>query len=78
MKLCPTCLIANHNESERDEKASHVQTIGGYVFKFGEDYGEVIHPRTNNPAYEVGDTIHISPNKTIRRRNTSKRAFVIP
>ncbi|RZC49685.1 hypothetical protein C5167_018106 [Papaver somniferum] len=41
------------NPVDTNHKASHVQTIDGYIFKFGEDYGEVIDPRANNPVYGI-------------------------
>lgn len=48
------------------------------TIKFGEDYGEVPDPRENNPMFASGEKIMISPKKTNRRKNSTKKAFVIP
>lgn len=50
-KLCPTCLIVDHNVTKCSDKADHVQTIVIYIFKFGENFGEVIDTKQYNPKY---------------------------
>lgn len=77
-KLCPACLILAHNESECGDKAEHVQTIASFIFKFGEDFGEVIDSRQYNPKYQQGEKILISPKKTRGKKRMEKKHFQIP
>ncbi|XP_026420873.1 uncharacterized protein LOC113316927 [Papaver somniferum] len=70
------CFAKNHNEGECDEKANHVQIIAGYIFKFGgENFGEIIDPRENNPEFAVGERAFFKKNN--KKKTGQKRAFII-
>lgn len=77
-KLCPACIFIDHNELQCPTKANDVQPIGNYIFKFGEDYGEVIDPRQYNPKYKQGEQILISPKKSRGNKRMEKKPFQIP
>ncbi|XP_026399242.1 uncharacterized protein LOC113295103 [Papaver somniferum] len=77
-KLCPACLILDHNELECANKAKDVQDFGNYIFKFGEDFGEVIDPRDFNPKYKQAEKILISPKKSRGKNMMEKKPFQIP